>query len=150
MRPPSPPTTRKRLIGQLERSPITTPGRRILGTLLSDDPVTPTESALEARAWRRLREAGLPRPERQYEIRNANRRVVARVDFAYPRVKLAIEADGYRFHSSRTQWRRDIARQNALLELGWLVVRATWEDATRVDGAFAARIAALLVLRGKG
>lgn len=41
---------------------------------------------------------------------------------------LAIEADGYRFHSTAWDWRRERARQNALIRLGWTVYRITWDD----------------------
>jgi very-short-patch-repair endonuclease len=76
---------------------------------------------------RLLRSAGLPSPVCQYEIRN-NGRLIARVDFAYPSVRLAIEADGYEWHSSRSRWQRDLARRNALLALGWRVMHVTAKD----------------------
>lgn len=34
-------------------------------------------------------------------------------------------------HSSRRDWQRDRARQNALVRLGWRIYRVTWEDAAR-------------------
>lgn len=87
----------------------------------------PPESVLEARVLRILRAAGLPRPALQHRVR-ARGRVVARVDFAYPRARVAIEADGFRFHGSRPDWQRDLGRRNTLTTMGWRVVHVTWAD----------------------
>jgi very-short-patch-repair endonuclease len=74
--------------------------------------------------------AGLPKPAIQHEIRDRGR-LVAIVDFAYPDVRLAIEADGYRWHSGRARWRTDLQRRNAVTALGWRIVHVTWEDLER-------------------
>jgi very-short-patch-repair endonuclease len=140
-------TTRERLEAQLSRSPATLPGRGIMRSVLSDSPAVATESALEAKVWRLLVQAGLPRPTRQYEVRDEGGRFVARLDFAYPNARLAIEADGYRFHSSRSDWRRNVTRHNALTELGWTLLHATWEDAHRPGGELYARVRAFLTLK---
>jgi very-short-patch-repair endonuclease len=92
------------------------------------------ESVFETRLLRLLRRRGLPVPVGQHEIRDGGR-VVARVDFAYPELKLAIEADGFRYHSGRIQWDRDRSRRNALTGLGWRVVHVTWTEMLgRPDG----------------
>jgi very-short-patch-repair endonuclease len=102
----------------------------VLQRLLDRHPGQSTESELEGRVWRLLREAGLPEPRRQYEVRD-RRRFVARLDFAYPSQMLAIEADGYRFHSSAKDWARERVRQNELVKLGWTIYRITWDDVIR-------------------
>jgi very-short-patch-repair endonuclease len=119
-------------------------GARILGELLGDFPGKPTESVLETLVWALLRDGGLPRPERQYRVRDAAGVVVARVDFAYPDELIAIEADGHAFHSTRRDWYRDRERQNALVRLGWKVYRITWDDTTRRGQQVVSDIAALL------
>lgn len=86
-------------------------------------------SVLETRVLRLLRRARLPAPVLQYEVRE-RRRLVAVVDFAFPHARVAIEADGYRWHGSRARWARDLARRNALTALGWQVVHVTWDDLT--------------------
>ena len=53
---------------------------------------------------------------------------MAIVDFAYPDIKLAIEAEGYRWHSSRARWERDLERRNELTALGWRVIHVTWAE----------------------
>jgi very-short-patch-repair endonuclease len=78
------------------------------------------ESGFETRLQRVLRAAGLPTPVVQHRIG------AYRVDFAYPDARVAIEADGFRWHSTRQQWDRDRARRNALTTMGWTVLHVTW------------------------
>jgi hypothetical protein len=87
------------------------------------------ESVLETRVLRVLTKAGLPTPASQFEIRDGDH-LIARVDFAFPDLKLAVEADGYRWHSSRLRWDHDLARRNTLTALGWRVVHVTWAGLT--------------------
>lgn len=88
------------------------------------------ESVLELRLIRVLRRSGLPEPISQFSIRRGQK-VVARVDLAYPEIRLAIEADSYRYHGGSADWRRDLARRNELTGLGWRVIHVTWDDVTR-------------------
>jgi very-short-patch-repair endonuclease len=104
--------------------------RTLLETLTGHRP----ESVLELRLIRILRRSGLPEPASQYSIRRGQK-VVARVDLAYPDIRLAIEADGYRYHGGPAEWRRDLARRNELTGLGWRVIQVTWEDVTRRPAA---------------
>lgn len=112
-------------VGRLRR-----PGRggiAVIERLLAARGGARTESPLEDRVLRLLRRAGLPEPVCQHEVRDGDR-FVGRVDFAYPNLRLAIEADGYEWHSSRARWQRDLARGNDLLVLGWRVVHVTAGD----------------------
>jgi very-short-patch-repair endonuclease len=84
-----------------------------------------SESELETRLLRALRENGLPAPLSQYEVRDDGR-LVGRVDFAYPHAKLVIEAYGRRHHSVWTDQEHDLARQNDLITAGWRVIIVTW------------------------
>lgn len=96
----------------------------------------PSESPLETKLARLLARHRLPPPARQFEVREGGR-LVARVDFAYPRCKLAIEVDGYRFHSGRSQWEKDLSRRNRLSALGWIVLHVTADqmrDPAKVAG----------------
>lgn len=85
------------------------------------------ESLLEKRFFDLVRHHDVPRPVIQYEVWHAGR-FIARVDAAYPELKLAIEVDGYRHHSSPDAFQRDRTRQNRLVALGWTVLRFTWAD----------------------
>lgn len=86
-----------------------------------------TGSRFETRFNRLLRKAGLPLPQRQVEIHDGGR-FVGRVDFAYPDVKILIEADGYLWHSGRQAWQSDGTKGNVFGLQGWLILRFTTED----------------------
>jgi very-short-patch-repair endonuclease len=53
-----------------------------------------------------------------------------KVDVGFPAQKVAIEADGWAFHSSQEDFQKDRERQNKLALLGWQVLRFTWLDLT--------------------
>ena len=90
-----------------------------------------TGSSLENRFLRLVRRAGLPSPIAQHVIRAPVGTFVARVDFAYPDIRVAIEIDGYAYHSGRVRWEQDRERQNRLVELGWVPLRITKQQITR-------------------
>ena len=50
------------------------------------------------------------------------------VDIAFPDSRLAIEVDGWAFHSDPQRFRNDRRKQNALVGAGWTVLRFTWQD----------------------
>jgi very-short-patch-repair endonuclease len=52
------------------------------------------------------------------------------VDFAFPGEMVAIETDGWAFHSSQEDFQNDRERQNKIALLGWKVLRFTWLDLT--------------------
>jgi hypothetical protein len=74
-----------------------------------------------------LRRSGFREPALQHEVRSGGR-LVAVVDFAYPELRLAIEADGYRWHSGRARWQHDRRRSNELTLLGWRIIHVTWDE----------------------
>src|SRR6266536_5422613 len=102
------------------------PGAHVLRELIGQrgGDWTPQASFLESSVRRLLKQAGLPDPAPQWEVRERGR-LLARVDLAYPETKVAIEADGYRFHSGRLAWHRDLARRNTLTSRGWQVLHVT-------------------------
>jgi len=53
-----------------------------------------------------------------------------KVDVAFPKQKVAIETDGWAFHSSQEDFQNDRERQNKIALLGWQVLRFTWLDLT--------------------
>jgi very-short-patch-repair endonuclease len=67
--------------------------------------------------------AGLPSPIPQYEVRTAGE-FVARVDFAWPDRKVAVEYDGV-WHADAGQLIRDRERLNRLQAAGWYVHHVT-------------------------
>ena len=84
----------------------------VLRELLNERPAAarPMGSEFEACLFRGLRDAGLPLPVAQYRVLMPDRSEVF-LDFAYPDVMLAIEADSYLWHASLADWPRDRARK---------------------------------------
>jgi hypothetical protein len=87
-----------------------------------------SESPMETRLRLCLEAAGLPRPVAQHVVCRSDGLFVARVDLAYPQCRLALEFDGAEAHGSTAAFRHDRERQNALLALGWTVLRFTAYD----------------------
>lgn len=102
------------------------------------------QSVLETRLLRLVKRARLSRPECQHQIRDERGRLVGIVDFAYPQARLAIEVDGYRWHSGRARWEYDLGRRNKLTRLGWRILHVTATDIEQRPDETAAAIAAVL------
>jgi very-short-patch-repair endonuclease len=85
------------------------------------------ESELERRFTAVAARRGLPPLTLQHQVWEGGR-FVARVDAAYPDLKLAIEVDGFEHHSTPEAFQHDRSRQNHLVALGWTVLRFTWDD----------------------
>lgn len=78
----------------------------------------------------------------------ANRRVGRYVvDVAFPGLKIAIETDGWAFHSDQEDFQRDRVKQNELALLGWQVLRFTWLDLTEYPQRVVAEIAVAIQSR---
>ena len=99
-------------------------------------------SVLEQRYLQASNKAGLPRPHVQFPVVADGRTFF--IDFAYPAQMLAIELDGWRFHGGRRSWEADIRRSNALVALGWRVLRGTWTDLQERPGALVERVRQLV------
>jgi hypothetical protein len=120
-------------------------GAKALRRLLrerSPETVVP-ESVLERRVLTLIESAGLPPPLRQFVVRDGGR-VVARLDFAYPAQRLAIEAEGYAFHSARAVWEKDLDRRNRLQSLGWRIIHVTWRQVEESPANFVATVRTFL------
>lgn len=85
-----------------------------------------SESPLETAVRLVLRDAGVPTPEPQYQVRTDDGHVLARLDLAWPASRLGVEADGKEPHGQLRPVYTDRWRTNALV--GWQVVRFTWYD----------------------
>jgi very-short-patch-repair endonuclease len=91
--------------------------------------------------WLRLLllEAGYRRPQTQIPVYGEYGELVAVLDMGWDDIKVAVEYEGDHHRADRRQFNRDIARYDALTELGWIVVRVTAED---VPGGVLRRVAA--------
>jgi hypothetical protein len=90
-----------------------------------------SESPQESRLRLHMALADLPPPVPQYEIR-VDGQFVARVDFAWPDLKVAVEYDGT-WHADTGQLVRDRERLNRLQAAGWYVHHVTFRDMHNVQ-----------------
>jgi hypothetical protein len=86
------------------------------------------ESPLESLARVMFAEQGLPPPATQAPIGEG--KAFARVDFLWPRFATVVETDGLAKYEEADALRREKLRQERLEELGYRVVRLTWEQVT--------------------
>jgi hypothetical protein len=99
------------------------------------------ESPQETRLRLLVGRSGLPEPIAQFRVLDRGR-FVARVDFAWPERRVALEYDGL-WHGDPRQFAADRARLNRLTAAGWTVVFVTAADLHR-PAELTARIAAAL------
>ncbi len=85
----------------------------------------PAESPMETRLRWLLLQAGLPRPQVQTDLRDADGRFVGRADLYYRTARLVIEYDGA---NHRDRLVEDNRRQNLLLNAGFRLLRFTAAD----------------------
>jgi very-short-patch-repair endonuclease len=71
-----------------------------------------------------LRQAGITGWKTNYPVGGY------KVDVGFPNEKVAIEVDGWAFHSDPEAFVKDRNRQNNIALLGWKVLRFTWLDLT--------------------
>lgn len=96
------------------------------------------ESALESLARVMFVEQGLPPPITQAGIGEGG--PFARVDFLWPQFATIVETDGLAKYERLDDLRREKLRQERLEELGYKVVRLSWEQVTGEPERSAARI----------
>jgi hypothetical protein len=125
-------------------------GSGVLRRLLDERPLSGVpESPLETLLRRVLVRFGVPQPVPQFVIEDKGC-FVARLDFAYPELQVAIECQSYQWHSGRQRWQKDIERHNRLQDLRWTIVYVTWQELRREPGAVARRVAEALCRASPG
>lgn len=66
------------------------------------------------------------------------------IDVAFPSQRIAIEVDGWAWHKDAERFKRDLERQNILVNAGWTVLRFTWHNlANEPDAVLDAIVVAL-------
>jgi very-short-patch-repair endonuclease len=121
-------TTPKELMGRLiEHGGRGRPGCASLRTSLEDlhPDLGKVDSELEALMLHNVWSGSLPRPKVQYVVMVRGRK--RRLDFAYPEVKLGIEAEGREEHGADHAFDPDRARNDELKTIGWEIVQFTWK-----------------------
>jgi hypothetical protein len=101
------------------------------------------ESMLESHLRCVLTAAGLRPPASQFTVLD-NGLFIARVDFAWPGLRLALEADGFAFHSGRAAYRSDREKANALERAGWSLLRFAYEHVMGAPDEVVAIVAATI------
>ena len=99
------------------------------------------ESPQETRLRLLLVRSSLPTPIAQFTVRDPGG-LVARVDFAWPHLRVALEYDGA-WHGGPGQFAEDRQRLNRLTAAGWRVVFVTAADLHHPE-ALLSRLAAVL------
>jgi hypothetical protein len=89
-----------------------------------------SESPMESEARLAMLDGGLPPPVLQYELVDRDGRTW-RVDFAWPQYRVAVEYDGFDWHSDPEQFRRDRQKRAALTEAGWALLSVVADDVRR-------------------
>jgi hypothetical protein len=84
---------------------------------------------------------GLPPFERQHVVRDQRGRFVARIDGAFPSIRLGIEAHSRRFHFGAGPEARDEDRDLRLAALGWELLYVGWQHTRRPAEAAALVVA---------
>lgn len=102
-----------------------------------------TRSEAEVRFLQLVRDARLPTPEVNAVLLGYE------VDFLWRARRMAVEVDGYRFHASRHQFRRDRRRDSRLAAAGIQVIRLSWEQIVEEPLATAAELAQALALASR-
>lgn len=120
-----------------DRYPRARGRRRVPGVIDLADPRA--ESAMETRSRLVLVQRELPRPELQYQVYDQFGEFVARLDMAYPLLKLGMEYDG-RGHLTEWQQQADARRLNRLAEFGWTILRFTSPDILRNPDTMATQV----------
>jgi len=119
------------------------PGVGILRALLSGDASpTLTRSHAEERFLALVRKAQLALPETNVGVGGYE------VDFLWRSQRLAVEVDGFAFHSSRRAFKRDRRRDSILSLKGLRVLRITWSQIVEEPEAVAALLAHNLAVSG--
>ena len=108
--------------------------RRILG---GDEPITLSQLESRFLALLRANELPLPRTNRPFGHR--------RLDCHWPRHRLVVELDSYRFHSSRHAWEEDGRRERLVRGRGDEFRRYTWADVAEAPAPMIRELAGLLV-----
>lgn len=70
-------------------------------------------------------------------------------DLVDRRLRLALEADSYRYHALEDAFEYDVRRYTGLTRTGWLVARFTWDDVMHRPAYVRAVLLSLVELRAQ-
>lgn len=114
------------MLGSLERF-VSTRKRGVRGARRLRrvvEAISEVDSVAEAELVNVLVAAGIERPVTQFVVRE-NGHFLGRVDLAWPSRHVALELDGYRYHSDLRTFVGDRERGNRIVASGWVLLRTT-------------------------
>jgi hypothetical protein len=116
-------------------------GTAHLRALLDDAGLTGSHrpSELEAKTRRLIQKAGLPQPRCELIVGNNGE---YRLDFCWPELLLAIEVDGWMYHSSFAAFHGNKTRKNSLVIDGYSILEYTWKHVTQTPSTVMREISA--------
>lgn len=120
------------------------PGRlriQTVSTLVDPHSGSVLESLTRVLLWRH----GLRPPVSQHPFEGSDG-FRGRLDFAWPALRVALECDGYDYHSDRVAFRGDRRRWSALVRAGWTPGVVTWWDVVGDPGYVVGLVRDLLAL----
>lgn len=117
--------------------------RRVLGEVQGGARSAPEAALL--RALRRIR--GLPPYALNVDLRDDRGSWLGRPDVVFASVRVVVEVDGWRWHSSPEQQRRDLERHTRLEAAGWTVLRYAAAAVLSDPDAVAREVAAVVRVR---
>ncbi len=101
-------------------------------------------SVLEARTRRLIKKAGLPQPDCELIV---GKNGEYRLDFCWPELMLAIEVDGWLYHSSLDAFHGNKSRKNILTLEGYAILEYTWIHVTKTPSKVVREIQAAYTAR---
>lgn len=120
------------------------PGTKVIRDYIKECQSASGSSPLEDRASQIFKDAGLPEPIREFPIPWDTQ---SRFDFAFLEFQIAIEVDGYGYHSDLNQFSKDRKRDREALIHGWRTLRFTFDDIFKRPHAVIKDIKAVMNIR---
>lgn len=87
------------------------------------------QSRMEAKLRHVLRTVPGPKAQPQFPVETPQNRY--RIDFAYPDIKLGIEAQSIKWHMGEAKFYYDLRRDRHLKACGWILLYYMWDDLLR-------------------
>jgi very-short-patch-repair endonuclease len=101
-------------------------------------------SVLEAKMRRLIKKAKLPQPRCELIVGKNGQ---YRLDFSWPELLLAVEVDGWMYHSSFGAFVGNKTRKNSLTVQGYAILEYTWIHVTKREGTVIAELKAAYATR---
>lgn len=134
--------TWSRLVSFVAKQPPRTPGLSRLRELLAES--LDVDSVAEALLHDALRSSGIPMPVSQFRLRDADGRIVAVLDNAWPESRVGLEMDGYGPHSAHEAFVSDRERHNSVIAEGWILMHTTPAAVRRNAGEVVGKVKRVL------